>query len=372
MRVGLIVNPIAGLGGPAGLKGSDVPDIRRRTAGQPARCPERAATALGAMASLRDRVRLLAGAGEMGLASAAAAGWPCEAVGPRADGPTTAADTRALAAALAARGVALLLVCGGDGTLADVCDVAGERVPILGIPAGVKMQSGGFALSPPAAGRAAAAFLADPARPTVRAEVMDLDEEAYRAGVVAPRLHGVIRAPAAAALLQSPKQRAPAVDAQAVAGLAAELGPALASDVPHAIGPGSTTAALLERLGLESTLLGVDVVRGGRVVARDVDRAALERAIGGDPARVVVAPIGGQGFLLGRGNQQLSPRVLRAAGPDGLVVVATEKKLADLSGRPLLVDTGDAALDRTLAGAGWIRVLLAPGRAAAYPIAPAG
>jgi predicted polyphosphate/ATP-dependent NAD kinase len=81
---------------------------------------------------------------------------------------------------------------------------------------------------------------------------------------------------------------------------------------------------------------------------------------------VIVTPVGGQGFLFGRGNQQLSAHVLGQIGSENVVVLATESKLAALGGRPLLVDTGDPAVDAALAG--YVRVVAGYDREVVYRI----
>jgi len=352
--LGLIVNPIAGMGGRVALKGTDGAETLREALARGAEpvAPRRAAEALAQRAPLASGLELLVWSEEMGAREVRAAGLACRVLHPEAHGATSASDTKAAAAEMVGRGAQLLLFAGGDGTACDVLEAIDTRAPALGIPAGVKMHSAVFAVSPKGAGQVARGFLASDRARLRSAEVMDVDEDLLRRGVVAPRLHGELQVPVEARLLQSAKARLDADDDAMLAGIAAHVAEGLDDDVLAIVGPGTTTAAILRRLGVEEpTLLGIDVVRNGHVVAQDADERTLLRLLEDPPcARVIVAPVGGQGFLLGRGNQQLSPAVLRRVGGDALVVVATESKLAALRGRPLLVDTGDAELDRRLAG----------------------
>jgi predicted polyphosphate/ATP-dependent NAD kinase len=229
----------------------------------------------------------------------------------------------------------------------------GEDAPVLGIPAGVKILSGVFATSPAAAGELAAAFLAAGGGATVEGEVVDLDEDAYRRGIVAPRLFGHLRVPRGRRL-QGRKSPSPPEAGAAAAAIAEDVVERMTTARAWVLGPGSTVRAIADRLGVPKTLVGVDVVEigedGPRVVVADAAEADLLPVVRAGPATIVLTPIGGQGFLLGRGNQPISAAVLRAAGPDAILVVATAEKLAALGGRALLVDTGDPALDAALAG----------------------
>jgi len=261
---------------------------------------------------------------------------------------STAADTRAAAIALADAGVDLLLFAGGDGTAVDVLAAVGDRLPVIGIPAGVKMHSAVFGVTPRSAGELAAAFVAGRVRGDAPGEVMDVEESDLRAGLISPRLHGFLRVPIAPGLVQGGKARSAPAEAAAQAAVAAHAAELL-DGVTALIGPGTTTQAVMAALGLPKSLLGVDVVQGGRLLAADADEEAL-LGLAGPDAIVIVTPVGGQGFVLGRGNQQISPAVLWAIGVDRLLIVATEAKLAALAGRPLLVDTGDPELDAALAG----------------------
>lgn len=394
-RIGLIVNPVAGIGGAVGLKGSDGPEVVRRALalGAVPHAQERAEATvrqvLACWPADREGPEILAAPGSMGEAAAQAAGASPVVVGSLPDSAsTTPEDTRWLTAQLAALVPDLLLVTGGDGTLRDVCAALGTAVPVVGIPAGVKIHSPAFATGPRAAGDLAAAFLlASPSRRRAApAEVLDLDEDAYRRGEIAPRLFGEVTVPAGDRRLQARKEPSPASEAAAVTAAAEGVVRYLAAGGRWVLAPGSTVRAVGDRLDILTTLVGVDVVdvapaaassdgdpREAVLVATDIGAAGLERLVAEQSATLIVTPVGGQGFILGRGNQQLSAAVVRAVlaggGRDAIVVVATPAKLAGLRGRPLLVDTGDAGLDAELTG--HLTVITGPHDRTVYSVAPA-
>lgn len=370
-RVGLVVNPVAGLGGRVGLGGTDGPDRARTALSLGARplAGARAAAALGELAartgeSARDGLLVVTAAGSLGADSVAAAGLTEQIVYAAGAGrDTSAADTAAAVRAVVAEGVDLLLLAGGDGTARDVLGALGPSgvlgspgyvpCPVLGVPTGVKMHSAVFAVSPRAAGEVAAAWLARAGGVRLRdAEVMDRDEDALGEGRVTSRLFGWLPVPDVPVRVQQRKTGSTAASPEAVGGIAAEVAERVGEGL-LVLGPGSTTRAVAAALGADVSLTGVDALalrpgRPPRIVARDAGEDTL-LALG--PAWTALSPIGGQGFLLGRGNQQISPRVLRAAGGlERLLVLCTEAKLAALGGRPLLLDTGDDALDAELSG----------------------
>ncbi|WP_433229693.1 ATP-NAD kinase family protein [Actinomadura formosensis] len=368
MRFGLVVNPVAGLGGRVGLKGSDGAAVQEkaRALGATPRASERAALALSELRSRLggDEITVLTAAGAMGADAVAAAGLVPDVRYEPGD-PTTPADTVRAATVLAPQ-VDLLLFAGGDGTARDVLDAVGRTVPVLGVPTGVKMHSAVFGATPRAAGEAAALMAAGGVR-LREAEVMDLDEDAVRTGRVSARLYGHLRVPDIPVRVQQRKMGSSITDPSAVSGIAAELAARTGPSGLLVLGPGGTTRAIAAALGADVPVMGVNVLTGDRrVAAADVSATELEALVRASPAWIAVTPIGGQGFLLGRGNQQISPAVLRAVGPDRFVVVATEAKLASLGGRPLLVDTGDEDLDHELRG--YLPVLTGHGRFAMYPV----
>ncbi|ABN56013.1 MULTISPECIES: ATP-NAD kinase family protein [Methanoculleus] len=339
--VGFLVNPVAGMGGAVGLAGTDgqAAEALRRGA-----VPHSADRAVQALSALRGQdIAWCTCSAPMGEDVLAAAGIDHYTVLYRPAVPTGAADTKAASRAFLAAGVDLVVFCGGDGTAKDVFDAVGREVPILGIPAGVKMYSAVFAVNPAAAADLIRRAGAVPCRDS---EVMDVDEEAYRSGRLTARLYGYACVPYVAERTQGGKQVFEQQDEErAKDDIAAFIAEIMIPDTLYIIGAGSTTARIMERLGLLPTLLGVDAVRNGEVLACNADERTLLALLDTYPrAKIVASPIGAQGFVLGRGNQQISPAVIRKAGLRNLIVVATPGKLA---ATPLLyVDSGDPMLDR--------------------------
>jgi predicted polyphosphate/ATP-dependent NAD kinase len=289
----------------------------------------------------------------MGAGAVLAADLEAQTIGAPIVVPTTGEDTRRLAASLEVAGIDLLLFVGGDGTARDVQAAVGASAVVLGVPAGVKIQSGVFGTSATAAGETAARYLSRTGAPTLQGEVLDLDEEAYRRGEVAPRLFGYLCVPQGRRV-QGRKMPSPAPELLAMQAIAADILEGLEADILYVLGPGTTVRGVAERLGVRKTLVGVDAMRlegdTVRLVAADVGERELLALVGSTRARIVLTPIGGQGFLLGRGNRPISPLVIHTVGRAGMLIVATPAKLATLGGRPLLVDTGDPVLDAELSG----------------------
>jgi predicted polyphosphate/ATP-dependent NAD kinase len=351
-KLGVIVNPIAGMGGRVGLKGSDGLAVlgKARELGALPESPMRAIEALRVVSRIRNEVEIITYPREMGEHEALECGFTPTVIGSVAAGPTTSEDTMTAAREMMDLGVDLLLFAGGDGTARDIHDAVGQSVLALGIPAGVKIHSAVYAVTPTRAGELAVRCLEGRVSSVREAEVMDVDEEAFRAGTVAARLYGYLRVPEDRRFVQSGKAASPPDESDAARGIASEIVRRMEEGCLYIIGPGTTTRQIMEELGLENTLLGVDVVLDKGLVAGDVNERDLLELTEGRRAKIVVTVIGGQGYILGRGNQQLSPEVVRKVGEDNIIVVATRDKLASLDGRPLLVDTGDTDLDQALNG----------------------
>ncbi len=355
MRIGFVVNPIAGLGGAVGLKGTDGPDTvaeALRRGGTPQAGP-RARRALVRMAEHAPGARICMPEGALG--GHWAEGLPLEiAITGSAPETGTARDTKEAARALGA--LDLMVFAGGDGTARDIASVVPKGTPLLGIPCGVKMHSGVFAVSPEAAGMLLAMLFNTPDRVawTDDAEIADIDEDALRAGHIAPQLYGLARVPMVRSLMQASKGGPRADAGAALASAARAVAEGMDTETLYIIGPGTSAGAVMHAAGHQPTTLGTDALLNGEVVARDASAVELDALAARHPVRIVLGVTGQQGFLLGRGNQQISARTIRRAGRDGLIVLATEAKLAALAQPRLWVDTGDAALDAALSG--FIRV----------------
>lgn len=349
--LGVLVNPYAGLGGSVALKGSDGAETRNEALrrGAKPQAPARMARCLKVLAQTQRPIQILTWAGDMGENPCREAGLAYRVLGqaPRLSEP---GDSKKAARTLCDAGAELLLFAGGDGTARDLVDAVGLTTPVLGVPAGCKMHSAVYAVNPEAAGQLLARLAAGDPVALEQAEVRDIDEEAFRRGVVQARHYGELNVPAESRYLQQVKSGGPAVEDLVVTEVAAWVADSLDDDSYYLMGSGSTVAVVMEQLGLDNTLLGVDLVRDHDIVGHDLGAQQLLEAIGDAPAKAVITVIGGQGHLFGRGNQQFSPALIRRLGKANIQILATRAKLDALEGRPLLVDTGDAALDRELCG----------------------
>jgi len=354
LKLGLLINPYAGIGGSVALKGSDGAGIRAEALARGAslRAVERARRAFQVLAQKQAAVEIYCWGGAMGAEALDGLGFEPVICGrPRAE-PSAPEDTRLAATTLAQRALDVLVFVGGDGTARDVLDAVGSSVAVLGIPSGVKMHSGVYAISPEAAGELLVQLAAAGLVNLQTREVRDIDEEAFRQGRVQARFYGELLTPEEGRYLQHTKVAG--VESEEL--VAVEIAAAILEDLDPAtlylIGPGSTTAAIMEALELPGTLLGVDVICDGQVLCNDASETQLLALLKSHqgPAKIIVTAIGGQGHIFGRGNQQFSPAVIRQVGLDNIIVVAGKGKITALEGRALLVDTKDPELDKALCG----------------------
>jgi len=345
--LGFIVNPVAGMGGAVGLKGTDGEDILQRALSMGAKpvASHRAEVFLSELRQVKDKIQLLVGPGAMGEEEAQNCGFTSATIGTRKDA-TTAEDTRRIAEKVAQAKADLLVFCGGDGTARNIHEAVGTRIPSLGVPTGVKMHSAVFAVDPRAAARIVVRFLSGELQ-LFEAEVMDVHEAAFRAGRVSAELYGYLLVPHEQRLIQTAKIASPMTESELrnQAAIAIHVIESMEPDVLYILGPGTTTRTIGDLLDAKKTLLGVDLFLNKTMIAKDVNERKILEVIGSRKAIVVVTPIGGQGFIFGRGNQQISSQVIHKVGLDNILVIASESKLRNLRG--LRVDTGDVAMDET-------------------------
>ena len=368
-RLGLIVNPVAGMGGSVGLKGTDGGlAAQARTLGAVPLAESRAVAALSQLGGLGDKLILFTCSGAMGAVAARLCGIEPTIVYRPASKATTAADSRAGALEVVARRPGLLLFAGGDGTARDLLPAVGASTPLLGVPSGVKMHSALFAATARAAGEVARNFLeaGNPAVLLRDTEVMDREAGEGPLQALSPRLYGMVRTPSLSFLVPGAKSASRMTDEAALAGAVEHVAGLICDGRVSLLGPGSTMQKLKTQCGFDGTPLGVDAVCNGRCLARDLSETGILDLIGSGAARIVVSVVGGQGFLFGRGNQPLSPRVIETVGTENIVVLSSLEKLTSLPGQCLLVDTGDERLDERLTG--YIKVRVSDARTVVMPV----
>ena len=358
MRVGLLVNPIAGMGGRVGLKGTDgvVEEAIKRGATPIAQ--DRARAFLDALKN--TNVELVACPGKMGADCAEATGVQFEALAVDISDRTSSEDTKICVKGLYDAGVRLVVFVGGDGTARDILDAVKEHglddLMVLGVPSGVKMYSGIFVINPRDAADVIALAAQGSALPA-EFEIMDADEQAIREDRFIIRLYGYLKAPAVPARFQGAKQASPETinEHEAQEAIARYIIEKIEKGGTFILGPGTTVKTITDLLDMKKTTLGVDLLHNGSIVNDVNEQVILQKVSDFANAWIVVSPIGHQGMLFGRGNQQISPSVIERVGKEHVLAICTPSKLKGIDGGTLKVDTGDARVDEMLRG--YMRVI---------------
>lgn len=341
-RIGFLINPVAGMGGAVGLKGTDGKVEEARRLGAHPLANKRAHITLARLVH-DNSLEFVTCSGAMGEDALRETGISHYEVLYHFNGASSACDTTRAATLFRNSGVDLILFCGGDGTARDIFDAVGGYVPVIGIPAGVKMYSAVFAIDPATAAELVTGFETKFLRDS---EIVDVDEEAYRGGELKTRLYGFARTPAFFGKVQLSKHVFEEEDEEhAKREIARFIHEIMIPDVLYILGAGTTTESIAHELGVKKTLLGVDAVRNGKTLAMDADEKTLWALLEqGQEAKILLSPIGAQGFILGRGNQQISARIVRKVGTGNIIVVATPHKLRETP--HFYVDSGDTKLDK--------------------------
>jgi len=366
-RLGLIINPLAGLGGSVALKGSDNVAELALSKGAQAKSNQRAKIAFEVFAEYKDQIQVLTCAGDMGENLVRELGFSYDLIDAQSGVTTTADDTKKAAAEITHKGVDLLVFAGGDGTARDICQIVDDAFPVLGIPAGVKIHSGVYGVTPTASGEVVKRLIAGDIIDLKPQDVRDIDEQAFRNNQVKAKLFGEMLVPQVGQFVQSVKQGGIEQEELVLDDIAAHLTALLEPDVLYLVGSGKTTQFFMDSLHLPNTLLGVDAICNEQTIGQDLTEqdilALLDKYA---EVNIIVSVIGGQGHILGRGNQQLSAKVIERVGRNNLLVIATKTKLKQLEGRPLVVDSGDPKLDKQLAG--YIEVITGYEDKVLYPV----
>jgi predicted polyphosphate/ATP-dependent NAD kinase len=347
-KLGLIVNPVAGMGGSVGLKGTDGKMYKKALElnATPV-TPKRTRDLLSHIRN-RYRIELLVPPGRMGEEYVAGLNIPFMVIG-MVEEETSAEDTKRMAAEMLRKGVRLLIFVGGDGTARDVYDAIGLSLPVVAVPAGVKVFSSVFAVSAKAAAEMVDAFLEG--INVTEEEVLDIDEEAFRRDRLASRLYGYLLVPNVREFLQAGKEASnvskPSV--QSKKDIAEYVVKDMNQGILYLLGPGTTVKSIADEVGVTKTLLGIDAIFEGELVGTDLnEKGILELLERYKRRKMIVTPIGGNGFIFGRGSKQFTPKVIKQVGRENIIVVGTKDKLSRLD--CLRVDTGDLELDKLLHG----------------------
>ncbi len=375
LRIGFVINPLAGIGGAVALKGSDSSEIVKKALAKGAECKatERARVMLGNLPKKND-IQWLSAPGIMGGDALQQCGYTPKIVGELNCQPTSSADTQKFVRTLIDEQIDLLLFVGGDGTARDIYDVIADlnmktQQLVLGIPAGVKMHSGVYAISPQAAARVVGEFLQKKAVSVAIQEVRDINEDDLRQGKINATYYGELLSPNDERYVQQVKSSGEIDDTMMQVEIAAGIVDDMDNETLYIVGAGTTPKAVMDELQLEGTLLGVDVILGRELIACDCDSATLLSLIDQypyHPVKIILTATGNQGHIIGRGNQQLSATLLKKIGKDNLQVLITPNKLSHLNGRPLLMDSGNPNLDAEWSG--WIKIYTGYRQQSVYPL----
>jgi predicted polyphosphate/ATP-dependent NAD kinase len=360
MKLGFIVNPVAGMGGKVGLKGTDGILKEAVAKGAEPVAPRRAIEFLRKLKGNieKKKWKILTCPDLMGENETRVAGFAVQVLSMKIGKETSAEDTKAAVKLLIAEKVDLIVFVGGDGTAKDILDAmpSANETLVLGVPAGVKMYSGIFAVSPSDAADVVLAFIENQTE-MAEFEIMDADENAIRNDVFAVKLHGYLRGPFVPMHIQGSKQvsQETADEKDNQTAIAKFIIEEMQPEGTFLLGPGTTVKRIAELLGAQKTVLGVDIYENGKVTLDVNEKEILEEVRDWSHTWIILSPIGHQGILLGRGNQQLSPAIVKRVGKERLVVAATKSKLQTIEGNTLRVDTGDTEVDNLLKG--YIRIV---------------
>ncbi|MGV9197893.1 MAG: ATP-NAD kinase family protein [Promethearchaeia archaeon] len=355
-KIGLIVNPIAGMGGSVGLKGTDGNAYQKSLKlGADPITPQRMSQFLDHL-EFEQGVRFLVAPNKMGEEIIKKTDFNFEVIGNLKEEKTKAADTKRIAKKLKEKEIDILIFCGGDGTARDIYDAIDLDIPVLALPSGVKMFSSVFALNPKAASEMLEGFI-DESLEVVEKEVLDIDEKAFRNGQLKSKLYGYLKIPKLEKLIQGGKESSKSTKSikQKKNEIAQFVISSMKEDVLYFLGPGTTVKTISDQLDISKALLGIDAVYNKKAVEIDInEKEILDLLNKYDKVKIVISPIGGQGFIFGRGNKQFTPEVLKKVGKENILVISTENKVKGL--KCLRVDTGDEEVDDMLRG--YLKVII--------------
>lgn len=350
-KIGLLVNPIAGMGGRVGLKGTDGRDVLKRaiSLGAVKEAPEKAKKALSKLVEIKDKFKIYTASGLMGEDECKELSLNYEVIY-KTSNESSVTDSKNLLKCFLENGIELIFFVGGDGTARDVYSVIEDKIVVIGVPAGVKIHSPVYGNTPEQAGSLLFEVISGADLSIIEQDVVDIDEDAFRADRVEVRLYGYLKVPFDRRYLQNKKSPTPQSDSDAQVSIACDIIDDMKDDVFYIIGSGTTTMYIMKELDLPYTVLGVDIIKNKKLIKKDCNEQDILKIIKNERAILIVTPMGGQGYIFGRGNQQLSADVLRKIDKKDIIIVCTDGKLKGITAGHLIAYTMDEQIDKKLKG----------------------
>ncbi|MCP4763527.1 MAG: ATP-NAD kinase family protein [archaeon] len=358
-KIGLIINPIAGMGGSVGLKGTDGKNILEKALelGAEPKSNDRARLFLSKMNALKNKITIITAPNVMGGNLIKEFGFKTKILDEQMFDhvlniySTTNKDTIKAVENLKKENISLLVFVGGDGTARDVLQSIGQEIPCLGVPAGVKIHSSVFSINPEKAAQLTLEFLWGEA-PLRESEVLDIDEEEFRNNRVISKLYGFLLTPYSPLYSQPSKMASPQTESEnenkeAIANWIIEE---MDEECYYIIGPGTTTKTITDILNENKTLLGVDLLKNKKTIGMDLNEQDLLKKIDGKAVKMIVTPIGRQGFVFGRGNLQITGKVIEKVGYKNIIIICTKYKFSTIPNGILRIDSRDPEVDNKLRG----------------------
>jgi|YelNatPaOPRAMG01_1025707.scaffolds.fasta_scaffold15229_4 predicted polyphosphate/ATP-dependent NAD kinase len=359
-KIGFILNPIAGMGGKIGLKGTDGIEIYELISklGLEPWSPVRGLRFLEFLKKLDNNLKIVVYSDQMGGNLVKNIGFEMISITKNENKKyTSSMDTKIAAKKMLEMGVDIIIFVGGDGTARDIQDSVGINIPVIGVPAGVKMYSSVFASSPETAAKITINYLNGNIKKTIEAEVLDIDENLFRNGIYRVKLYGFLKIPYDN--VYYPGSKIPTSENEELnqIEIAQEIINNLDNNIYYIIGPGSTTKRIIKNLNFETSLLGIDIIKGRKLIGSNLNEYKILEIINKNKSKLIITPIGGQGYIFGKGNLEISANVIKKiGGKKNIIIISTRNKIYKLNQKPFLIDTNDKELDERLSG--WYKVIV--------------
>lgn len=370
MKVGFVINPIAGMGGTVALKGTDGLIKEALNLGATPVSPIRAELFFSYLSrtvqiETKSEILFLTPSSPMGEQIVSKFSFNYKIINLNIDHRiTTPQDTKDAVRLFEQEQVDLIIFVGGDGTSIDIGMSLTKETPILGIPSGVKTYGSVFSHTPEEAASVLLSF--NQSKASNNAELLDLDEKLYNKGIISIELKGYVHVPAFPHYFQHAKERVEHNESEEgiLEGISEEIYDLITSIKSKKlliIGPGSTFNPFASKIGIIRSILGIDCIECSedgkfKTIISDAREDQIFSLLNRyHDVFILVTPIGGMGYIFGRGNHQISPRIVNKVSKNNLLIACSPQKLSTIQEQTLRVDTSNETFNREISG--YIRVI---------------